>query len=198
MLLLHGFGDDKARLRPVGDALCPAGASAVYPTLRAHGASPVPAWGYSPLEFAADVQRIFDVVPSPVHVVGYSYGALVAAVLTVVLGPACVASVALLDQAFESAPERYEADEWAEASFLKWAYDYSHLLDAATALGIPVLSVIARDSQVVPEEERARRAARRHSLLRHVLVEGTHASFLDREAIDQLADFYRSIRDLQR
>lgn len=198
MLLLHGFGDGKDRLRPLGDALCPLGATAVYPSLRAHGGSPAPAWGYSPLEFAADLQRIFDALPRPLHVVGYSYGALVAAVLAVVLGPRLIGSVALLDQSFESVPERYEADEWAEASFLKWAYDYSHLLAAATGLDIPVLSVIASGSRTVPAEERARRAACRHPLLFSALADGTHTSFLTNHAADLLADFYRDIRDLQR
>ncbi|MDH6578821.1 alpha/beta fold hydrolase [Kitasatospora sp. MAP5-34] len=192
MLLLHGFGDDKARLRPLGDALCPEGAVAVYPSLRAHGRSPAPEWGYSPLDFAADVQRIFDALPQPVHVVGYSYGALVAAVLAVTLGPQRIASVVLLDQSFEPFRERYEADEWAEASFLKWTYDYSHLLDAATALQIPVLSVIARDSPVVPAAERARTTARRNPLFFCAVTEGTHASFLRDSAVGLVADFYRT------
>ncbi|MGF1427363.1 alpha/beta fold hydrolase [Kitasatospora sp. LaBMicrA B282] len=196
MLLLHGFGDDSSRLHPIGEALCPVGGTALHPTLRAHGSSPAPAWGYSPLDFAADVQRVLDVAPQPLHVVGHSYGALVAAVLAVTLGPRRVASVALLDQAFESLPERYAADEWAEASFLKWAYDYRHLVDAALALGIPVLSVVAADSRVVPAAERARTAARRHPLLRTAVTAGTHTSFLRESAVGLLADFYRDAFDV--
>ncbi|MFJ8621298.1 alpha/beta fold hydrolase [Kitasatospora sp. NPDC093550] len=193
LLLLHGFGDDKTALRPLGDALCPAGAVAVYPALRAHGASPAPAWGYSPLDFAADVQRIADSLPRPVHVVGHSYGALVAALIGVCLGPERIASVALLDQAFEPLMERYEADEWAEASFLKWHYDYSHLIDVLGFLGIPVLSVIARESTVVPEGERTRMLSRRTAgYFSCVLTEGGHTSFLRDSAVELLADFYRS------
>ncbi|MEW2624762.1 alpha/beta fold hydrolase [Streptomyces sp. NPDC048106] len=193
MLLLHGFGDDKTVLRPIGDALCPTGAVAVYPSLRAHGASPAPAWGYSPLDFAADVQRIADPLPRPVHVVGHSYGALVAAVLAVSLGPSLIASVALLDQAFEPCMERYEADEWAEGSFLKWHYDYSHLIDAISSLGTPVLSVIARDSPVVPEGERTRMLSRRTTrTFSCVLTEGSHTSFLRDSAVEILADFYQA------
>ncbi|WP_030062270.1 MULTISPECIES: alpha/beta fold hydrolase [Streptomyces] len=192
MLLLHGFGDDKTALRSIGDALCPDGAVAVYPALRAHGDSPAPAWGYSPLEFAADVQRIADSLPRPVHVVGHSYGALVAALIGVCLGPERIASVALLDQAFEPLMERYKADEWAEASFLKWHYDYSHLIDALGFLGIPVLSVIARESTVVPEGERTRMLSRRTAGFSCVLTEGGHTSFLRDSAVELLADFYRS------
>ncbi|MFI9645081.1 alpha/beta fold hydrolase [Streptomyces sp. NPDC052040] len=193
MLLLHGFGDDKTALRSLGDALCPAGSLAVYPTLRAHGASPAPEWGYSPLDFAADVQRIADSLPRPVHVVGHSYGALVAAVLAVSLGPSRIASVALLDQAFEPLMERYEAGEWAEASFLKWHYDYSHLIDAIGSLGIPVLSVIARDSPVVPEGERTRMLSRpKTRTFSCVLTGGGHTSFLRDSAVDILSDFYQA------
>ena len=192
LLLLHGFGDDKTGLRTIGDALCPAGSVAVYPSLRAHGASPAPKWGYSPLDFAADVQRILDPVPGPLHVIGYSYGALVAAVLGVALGPRQISSVVLLDQSFERLPERYEADEWAEASFLKWHYDYRHLLDALDGLGTSVLSVVARQSPVVPEAERARMLARtqRGGLFSCVVTDGTHQSFLKNSAIEIIAEFY--------
>ncbi|MET9811786.1 alpha/beta fold hydrolase [Streptomyces sp. NPDC006355] len=192
LLLLHGFGDDKTALRAIGDTLCPTGSVAVYPSLRAHGASPAPKWGYSPLDFAADVQRILDPVPGPLHVIGYSYGALVAAVLGVALGPHRISSVVLLDQSFERLPDRYEADEWAEASFLKWHYDYRHLLDALDGLGIRVLSVVARQSSVVPEAERGRMLARaqRGGLFSCVVTDGTHQSFLTNHAIEIIAEFY--------
>ncbi|MGI5429073.1 alpha/beta fold hydrolase [Streptomyces sp. CA-179760] len=199
LLLLHGFGEDKTALRAIGDALCPVGSVAVYPSLRAHGASPAPKWGYSPLDFAADVQRILDPLPGPLHVIGYSYGALVAAVLGAALGPRRIAGVVLLDQSFERLPERYEADDWAEASFLKWHYDYRHLLDALDGLGIPVLSVVARQSPVVPEAERARMLARaqRGGHFSCVVTEGTHQSFLKDSVIGILAEFYgRSMETL--
>ncbi|MER5968945.1 alpha/beta fold hydrolase [Streptomyces sp. NPDC002055] len=190
LLLLHGFGDDGTALRGIGDALCPAGTLAVYPTLRAHGGSPFPEWGYSPLDFAADIHRIADAFPRPVHVVGHSYGALIAAISAVMLGPDRIGSVALLDQSFEPFEDRYEADEWAEASFLKWHYDYTHLFDSLTALGIPVLTVIARESPVVPAEERERMLARRGDKFSCVLAGGTHKGFLQRSAAEILRDFY--------
>jgi pimeloyl-ACP methyl ester carboxylesterase len=190
MLLLHGFADDKTTLRPLGAALCPRGRTAVHPSLRAHGASPRPPWGYSPLDFAADLHRISDTFPRPLHVVGHSFGALIAAVAAVALGPHRIASVAVLDQSFEAIPERYKDDDWAEASFLKWHYDYTHFLDALTFLGIPTLSVIARGSPVVPEQERERILARRSDLFSCTVADGTHTGFLDESAVGILADFY--------
>lgn len=190
MLLLHGFADDKTTLRPLGAALCPPDALAVHPSLRAHGKSPRPEWGYSPLDFAADLHRISDTFPRRLHVVGHSFGALVAAVVALSLGPDRVASVAVLDQSFEAWPDRYRDDEWSEASLLKWHYDYTHFLDALTALGTPVLSVIARDSPVVPEEERERMTARRGDLFSCVITDGTHTGFVKDSAAGILTDFY--------
>lgn len=190
LLLVHGFGDDKTTLRPLGAALCPPGAVAVHPTLRAHGASPAPAWGYSPLDLAADLHRIADSFPRPVHVIGHSYGALVAAVAALALGPDRVASVAVLDQSFEAWPDRYVDDEWSEASHLKWHYDHTHVLTALAALDIPVLSVIARDSNVVPHAERMRMISRCGGQFTCVITGGTHTGFLRDNAISVLADFY--------
>jgi predicted alpha/beta-fold hydrolase len=193
MLLLHGFADDKTTLRPLGSALCPPGAWAVHPSLRAHGTSPRPAWGYSPLDFAADLNRIADAFPRPVHVVGHSFGASIAAVTAVALGPDRIASVALLDQSFEEMPERYEGyedDDWAEARFLKWHYPQTHFLDILVALRIPVLVAIARDSPVVPEAERERMLARRGDFFSCLVTDGTHTGFLKDSAVGLLVDFY--------
>ncbi len=190
LLMLHGFADDKTTLRALGAALCPPGSCAVHPSLRAHGESPRPGWGYSPLDFAADLHRISDIFPRPVHVVGHSFGALIAAVIGFSLGPDRVASVAVLDQSFEAWPDRYREDDWAEASFLKWHYDYTHFLDGLAAMGIPVLSVIARDSPVVPEEERERMLDRRGESFSCVVTAGTHTGFVKDSAPAILADFY--------
>lgn len=190
-LFVHGFADDKTALRPLGDRLCAAGQPALYPSLRAHGLSPAPKWGYSPLDLAADLHRLVDAVPAPVHVVGYSFGALVAAVLAVTAGPRVVGSLAVLDQSFERDDDRYNHNEWAEASFLKWHYDYRHLFDALAATGIPSLAMIARDSHVVPEPERERMARRRHPHFTCVTVQGNHRDFLTRSALEPLTEFYR-------
>jgi pimeloyl-ACP methyl ester carboxylesterase len=190
-LFVHGFADDKTALRPLGDRLCGTGQPVLYPSLRAHGASPQPKWGYSPLDLAADLHRIVDAVPAPVHVVGYSFGALVAAMLAVTAGPSVVGSLAVLDQSFERDDGRYTPDDWAEASFLKWHYDYRHLFDALAATGTPALAVIARDSHVVPEPERERMARRRHAHFSHVTVKGNHREFLTTSVLGPLTEFYR-------
>jgi pimeloyl-ACP methyl ester carboxylesterase len=194
MLLLHGFGDDKTQLRVLGEALCPLGALALYPSLRAHGDSPSPGWGYSPLDFVADLHRVVDVLPSPFHVVGYSYGALLGVLAAVVLGPDRVRSVVVLDQAFASWPDRYRADEWAEARFLNWAYDYRHCFDVLRALRIPVLTVIARHSHVVPEAEREWLLARSGDGFRSHIVDTDHRGLVrDWPGLRPLVeDFYTS------
>lgn len=196
MLLLHGFGEDKHRLMPVGDALCPVGAVAVYPSLRAHGASPRPEWGYSPLDFAADLHRLADVLPEPVDVVGFSFGALVAALFAAAMGPRRVRSLVVLDQSFDADPARHEVDEWVESSFLKWHYDYRHLYDQLSAAGIPVHVVIGADSHVVSPAERQRLLDRRAAGYSAEIVDGDHAAVADDYArlIDIIAAFHRRHR----
>ncbi|MFI5634122.1 alpha/beta fold hydrolase [Streptomyces sp. NPDC051664] len=192
LLLLHGLGDDRAQLRFLSDALCSEGEIALLPTLRDHPSSPAPAWGYSPLDYAADVHRVSDVLPSPAHVIGYSYGALVGLVHAVAMGPARVRSLVLLDQSLERRPQRIEGGEWAESSFLKWEYDYTHLLGMLTAAGIPVLMVVPRDSHVIPETERAALRARRDPLFSCVLMDGVHADVVrpDGPVTSLIEDFY--------
>ncbi|GGK78879.1 alpha/beta fold hydrolase [Mangrovihabitans endophyticus] len=177
-LLLHGFADDKASLRELADALRAPGEVAVLPSLRAHGQSPAPAWGYSPLDFGADLHRIADVLPGPAHVIGYSFGALIGAVTALLLGPSRVSTVTVLDQSFDRMPERFVDDGWAEASFLKWHYSYAHVYDGLRAMGIPVHVVFARDSHVVPEQERASLLARVGPRFHCAVVDGTHAGLI--------------------
>jgi pimeloyl-ACP methyl ester carboxylesterase len=160
-LLLHGLGEDKTSLRPLGDRLCPAGSVAVYPSLRGHGTSPKPTWGYSPWDFTADLQRIASALPDRLHLVGFSYGALVAAASAVALGPGRVRSLVLLDQSFEACPWKAFADHDGalfrpELVYLKWGFDHRHLLFMAAAAGIPMLTVLARRSHVVSGSERRR------------------------------------------
>ncbi|WP_330458929.1 alpha/beta hydrolase [Streptomyces sp. NBC_00820] len=175
MLLLHGFGGDKGQLRPVGDALCPQDSVAVYPSLRAHGDSHQPAWGYSVLDFAADLHRIGDILPGDLHLVGYSYGGLVAAVSAVTWGASRVRSLVVIDQSFDAHPDLHVADEWAEGSLLRWTYDFGHLPDLLERLGIPVLVLAAAESRNILADERDRLARRDDAFLRLERIQGAHA-----------------------
>jgi predicted esterase len=183
LLLLHGLGEDKSSLRPLGDLLCPAGSVAVYPSLRGHGTSPKPPWGYSPWDCVADLQRIADALPSRLHLVGFSYGALVAVAL---------------DQSFEACPGKaLTADSSevfrAELVYLKWGFDHRHLLSMAAAAGIPILTVLARRSHVVSRSERRRMLAGA-GLRQMVRVLDTDHRGLVSDAprlAALLADFYR-------
>lgn len=164
LVLFHGLGEDKSALQPLGARLCPAGSVAVYPSLRGHGKSPKPAWGYSPWDCAADLQRIADTLPSRLHLVGFSYGALVATASAVALGPRRVRSLVVLDQSFEARPGKAFAAGGSEAFhaelvYLKWGFDHRHLLFMAAAAGIPMLTVLASHSHVVPPGERGRMLA---------------------------------------
>ncbi|MFI1202997.1 alpha/beta hydrolase [Streptomyces sp. BHT-5-2] len=193
MLLIHGFGGDKGQLRPLGDALCPSGSVAVYPSLRAHGDSHRPAWGYSVLDFSADLHRFADALPDDLHLVGYSYGGLVAAISAVTWGAAKVRSLVLIDQSFDAHPALHVADEWAEGSLLRWTYDFGHLPDLLERLGIPVLLLAAADSHNILADERERLSDRGGRALAVETIQGSHADCY--RNTDQLAsamrDFYR-------
>lgn len=192
MLLAHGAGGDHTQLRPLGDALAQRGMTAAYPSLRRHGASPAPEWGYSPLDFAADLHRIGDALPGDLHLVGYSLGGLVATVCAVTWAAARLRSLVLLDAAFAPAPERHEIDDWAEGSFLRWHYDYRPMLDLVP---VPVLYLTGSDSDAVGEPERL--WAKGHPDRTHRVVPGTHAG-LHRPTpalLDSITAFYRSLPD---
>jgi pimeloyl-ACP methyl ester carboxylesterase len=193
LLLLHGFGGDKHQLRPLGEALCPRGSVAVYPTLRGHGASPKPGFGYSVLDFSADLHRFADAMPEALHLVGYSYGGLVAAVSAVTWAAPRVRSLAVIDQSFAAHPDFHEDDEWAEGSLLRWYYDFSHLLDLLERLGVPVLVLAARDSRNILPDERSRLAARESELFSLAFIDGDHADCYrnTEEMAAVLREFYR-------
>ena len=193
MLLLHGFGGDKGQLRPVGDALCPPGSVAVHPSLRAHGDSHRPDWGYSVLDFAADVHRFADALPGELHLVGYSYGGLVAAVSAVTWGASRVRSLVVIDQSFDAHPALHVADEWAEGSLLRWTYDFGHLPDLLERLGIPVLVLAAAESRNILADERERLSRRDSASLRLEFIRGSHADCHRNtdEITSVMRDFYR-------
>ncbi|MFG2986629.1 alpha/beta fold hydrolase [Streptomyces sp. NPDC048258] len=194
MLLLHGFGGDKGQLRPVGDALCAADSVAVYPSLRAHGDSHKPAWGYSVMDFSADLHRFADALPDELHLVGYSYGGLVAAVSAVTWGASRVRSLVVVDQSFDPHPDWHVADEWAEGSLLRWHYDFSHLPDLLERLGIPVLALAAEESPNIPPDERERLSRRDSASFSLKFIEGTHADCHRNtdEITSAMRDFYRN------
>jgi len=177
VLYLHGFGEQGADLREFVGRTLPDGAAARLPTLRGHGQGARPSWGYTPSDFAADLQRTF----TDLHrhaVVGFSFGGIVASAYALAVGPERVSGLVVLDQAFESRPERTETGEWAEAVHMKWQYDYTHHLRAAAAVGIPVLLVHADDSQVVGEAERAAWRSGSVPGLQVVAVPGGHADLV--------------------
>jgi pimeloyl-ACP methyl ester carboxylesterase len=192
MLLVHGAGGDRTQLRPLGSALCQQGMVAGYPSLRGHGESPAPAWGYSPLEFAADLHRIGDALPGNLHFVGYSVGGLISAISAVTWASARVRSLVLIDSSFAAHPDKHEVDEWAEGSFLRWHYDYSRMLDIVPA---PVLFLAARESPAVHAVERERLAALNDKQLTLRLIRGTHTDCYTHteELAALLAEFYRGL-----
>lgn len=194
LLLLHGFGGGKDQLRELGDALCPTGSEAFYPALRAHGASPKPAWGYSPLDFAADVHRIADILPARVHAIGYSYGALVGAISATTWGAGRIRSLVVIDQSFAAHPEHHEVDEWVEGSQLRWFHDFSHLLDLLHVLEVPVLVLGSPESGTIGADEEQRLLSRRGPLFDFQHISGTHdLCYRDTPRLTGLLrDFYRS------
>ncbi|MFI8350681.1 alpha/beta fold hydrolase [Streptomyces sp. NPDC085596] len=194
MLMLHGFGGDKGQLRPVGDALCGADSVAVYPSLRAHGDSHKPAWGYSVLDFSADLHRLADALPDELHLVGYSYGGLVAAVSAVTWGASRVRSLVVVDQSFDAHPDWHVADEWAEGSLLRWHYDFGHLLDLLERMGVPVLVLAAEGSANIAADERERLSRRDSAHFSLKFIEGTHADCHRNtdEITFAMRDFYRN------
>jgi pimeloyl-ACP methyl ester carboxylesterase len=170
MLLVHGAGAERTQLVPLGEALAQRGMTAAYPSLRRHGESPAPAWGYSPLEFAADLHRIGDALPGDLHLVGYSLGGLVVTVCAVTWAAARIRSLVLIDAAFAPAPQRHEVDDWAEGSFLRWHWDYRPMLALA---GVPTLYLTGARSDAVSEAERRWAAGLPRLTCR--TVPGTHA-----------------------
>ena len=86
-LFLHGFGGDKRELRHIAEPFAEQGARCILPSLRGHGASPAPPFGYSCLDLAADVHRLMAQIAARCHLVGYSHGALVGAVTAVAMRP---------------------------------------------------------------------------------------------------------------
>jgi pimeloyl-ACP methyl ester carboxylesterase len=189
ILFLHGFGGDKTQLRLVATRLSTLGARCILPSLRGHGDSLKPEFGYSCLDFAADLHRLIACLGTGWHVVGYSHGALVGAIAAVSLGPA-IRSLVSIDESFAAHPERMIHDAHAEARSLRWHFGWQHLL---TGLSVPCLFLIARDSHMVAAEEHRYLGAAAGPNLQVEYLAGTHASCLEDETLDRhICRFYQS------
>lgn len=105
VVLLHGVGLDHTMWERVAPGIG-ARHRVHTPDLRGHGAAPDAAPGTSLVDLADDVADLVAGLPGPVHVVGFSLGALVAAEL-VLDHPELVASLTLVSGvANRSAEER--------------------------------------------------------------------------------------------
>ncbi len=191
-LFVHGFGGNKLQLRPLGDGLCSVNATAIYPSMRGNGNSPAPEWGYSCLDFTADLHRLADSFPQRLNLVGYSLGALVGAISALTWGASQITSIVMIDQSFAAHPDRMVNDAQAEGRFLRWHYDFTQLL---TVMRIPVLFLVARDSHMVESEELNFLRGRADS--RFVLDEiaGTHVTCIDdpEALVKRIRSFYADV-----
>jgi pimeloyl-ACP methyl ester carboxylesterase len=122
-------------------------------------------------------------MPSQIHFVGYSFGALVGAVSAVSWAADRTASLTVIDTSFAAYPERHVADEWAEGSYLRWMFDYRSLLASLSR----VVVIRAEASSVLPQAEVDRLTAL--ETVEVVEVQGDHASIL--ADTDRLASIIR-------
>lgn len=182
VVYLHGFGGDKAQLEPLAELLTPAGWVAFRPSLRGHGRSPAPPWGYSVLDFAADVHRLADLLTAPLLFVGYSLGGLLGSLSAVTWARTDTVGLVVIDQSYAAHPDRMVRDDQAEGRYLRWMYDFQGLI-ADTP--VPTRIVLARESHMVQADERRfiERLVREGRMeLEH--IEGAHADCLaDTQAV---------------
>lgn len=172
LVVLHGFGDGPRDVLDLARELTPDGDSTFLPRMR--GSELVhDDCGWAPAHHAGDLQRLCHSLGRH-DVVGYSYGASIAAAYALAVGPDRVRALVLIDQAFGAQPEREVPEPWTEANDLLWDYDYSHQLLAAPRIGIPTLLIIGSGSHVVPPIEEARWVGTREEGLRVARVEGNH------------------------
>lgn len=179
-VFLHGAGGDKSQLRPLADQLRPA--TAILPSLRGHGASPAPIGGFSPLDFSADLHRMAHGWPSELDLIGYSFGAVVAAVSAATWAATRTRSLVVLDTTFRPHPEFHENDEWAEGSWLRWTYDWRPVL---ARVEVPVLVIRSDDSELLDDAAVADLVA-----IPNVTVENTPG---DHESVLEDLDALRAI-----
>lgn len=153
VLMLHGFGGDKTQLQPVAERLAGRGATVLLPTLRGQGSSCEPDIPLSCLDLAADIHRLLASASGRWHVVGYSHGGLVGVVAARCLPSSSVASVVSIDESFAPHPDRMIDDAQEGTRFLRWHFDFGHLLDRVP---VPALLLVAAQSHMVEAEERKR------------------------------------------
>jgi len=105
VLLLHGFTGSPWDLRPLGEALCAAGYRAACPVLPGHGDAAGDISGVTDLEWEdcaeGALRALHAETGGPVHVVGFSMGALLAVTLAA-HHPARVRSLVLLAPALRA------------------------------------------------------------------------------------------------
>lgn len=115
VVLLHSSGMSGRQWRRLAARLEKLGLQAVVPDLTGHGASPVCAEP-APFSFRDDVARVVGLLaaqPSPVHLVGHSYGGLIA-LLAAREDPARIRSLTVYDPvAFGTLDPTIDADALA-------------------------------------------------------------------------------------
>src|SRR5208282_3637476 len=98
VVLLHSSGMSGRQWRRLAKSLVSRGLRAVVPDLAGHGESP--AWPEpTPFTYRFDVERVsrlLESLESPAHVIGHSYGGLIA-LLASLASPSRVRSLALYD-----------------------------------------------------------------------------------------------------
>lgn len=105
VLLLHGLGASGGVWQGVGRRLHPA-FRLVAPDLRGHGESDKPSAGYLPRDYSGDMSAFLGHEPAcPVHVLGHSLGAVVAALLAAER-PELVNRLVLVDPPFDAGRPR--------------------------------------------------------------------------------------------
>ena len=164
----------------------------MLPSLRGHGASMEPAFGYSVLDYVADIHRLIAFMQKPFHIIGYSHGALIGAVASIVFPSTTVLSLVSIDESFSAHPDRMIWDRWSEARHLRWFFDWEHLYDRLT---VPALFFLAEQSHMVTSSEDQRLMLKQRENFIVQRIPGTHASCLDHVTLlnGRITSFYHDI-----
>lgn len=192
IMFLHGFGANLHQLRPIGDKLNDKGAGTIYISMRGHGKSIRPAYGYSCIDLAADIHRLLHCYHTPLHMVGYSHGGLVATVSSILFSKEKISSLVIIDESFAAHPNRMIDDAQYEARYLRWMYNWIHLL---SFINIPTLILYATESHMITDDELRIIKDLNNPHITLLPIKGTHANCIDNhdEISDLISDFYKKI-----